>query len=95
MRTTVAVLDHRLVRVEVERDDEGAGAVGRRKRLRLPAARRQPQRGVLELWLRRGELYSELAKHLAVRVERLARVAPSFVRERRPGHGLRLTARDR
>ena len=53
---TGAVLDHGLVRVQVKRSDDRAGAVGRRQRKRLPAARAQPQGGVLELWLGRREL---------------------------------------
>ena len=61
------VLDDRLVRVQVERDADRAGAVRRRQRQRLPAARGQPQRGVLELGLRRRERDRELAEHLRVR----------------------------
>ena len=51
---------------------ERAGAVGGGQRQRLPAARGQPQRGVLELRLGRGERDGELAENLRVGVERVA-----------------------
>ena len=72
----VAVLGDRLVGVQVERDDERARAVGRRQRRRLPAARGQPQRRVLELRLGRRQRRRQLAEHLRVRVQRVARRAP-------------------
>ena len=71
------MLDHLPVRVEVERDDERAGAVGGGQRRRLPAARGQAKRGVLELGLGRGERRGELAEHLGVGVQRVAGRAPS------------------
>ena len=80
-RAPVAVLDDRLVRVQVERDDERPRAVGRRQRQRLPAARGQAQRGVLELRLGRRERHRELAEHLRVRVQRVAGRAPRLVGE--------------
>jgi len=45
--STAAVLDHGLVRAQVKRCDNRAGAVGRGQRERLPAPRAQPQGGVL------------------------------------------------
>ncbi len=68
----VAVLGDRLVALEVERDDDRAGAVGRRQRERLPPARAQPQGGVLELRLGRGERRGQLAEDLRVGVQRVA-----------------------
>ena len=74
--STAAVLDHGLVRAQVKGCDDRAGAVGRGQRKRLPAARAQPQGGVLELRLGRGKLHRELSEHLRVRVERVAGRAP-------------------
>jgi hypothetical protein len=75
----VAVLGDGLAAVQVERDDERPGAVGRRQRVRLPAARRQAQRGVLQLRLGRREHGGELAEDLRVRVDRVERRAPRLV----------------
>jgi hypothetical protein len=80
-RAAVAVLNDRLVGVQVERDDDRAGAVRRRKRAGLPPARRQPERGVQQLRLGRRERGGELAQHLRVGVQRLARLAPVLVRQ--------------
>ena len=86
------MLGERLVRVQVERAHERTRAVGRRQRQRLPAARAQAQRGVLELGLRRRERNGELAEHLRVRVQRVARLTPLPVGELGPprGHAGRL-----
>ncbi len=78
-RTPVAVLGDRFVRMQVERHDERAGAVGRRQHAGLPAPRGQPQRGVLQLRLGRRERDRELAEHLGMRVQRVARRAPVLV----------------
>ena len=64
--------------------DERAGAVGRRQRQRLPAARAQPQRRVLELGLRGRKRRSQLPEHLRVGVERVEGRMPLLVRQRRP-----------
>jgi DNA-binding transcriptional LysR family regulator len=50
------VFDDRLMAVQVQCHDQRPRAVRRRQRRRLPAARGQPQRRVLELWLRRRQL---------------------------------------
>src|SRR5207247_1292482 len=88
-----AVLDDRLVGAQIEGGNDGPRAVGRRQRKRLPAARAQPQGGVLELGLRRGKLHRELSEHLRMRVERVAGRAPRVVGERWPpvGHGFNAT----
>ena len=78
-RSTVGVLGDRVVGVQVERDDQRAGAVGRRQRQGLPPAPAEAQSGVLELRLGRGERHRELAEHLGVRVQRVAGGAPRFV----------------
>ncbi len=57
---------------QVQRDDERAGAVRRGQRQRLPAARSLSERGVLQLWLRRGERGGKLSQNLRVRVQRVA-----------------------
>jgi hypothetical protein len=72
---------------QVKGCDDRAGAVGRGQRERLPAARAQPQRGVLQLRLGRGKLHGELSEHLRVRVERVAGRAPGAVAERSPHVG--------
>ena len=82
-----AVLDDGLVRVQVKRRDDRARAVGRRQRLRLPAARAEPQGGVLELRRGRGQLHCELSEHLGVRVEGVAGRAPRAVGETPPFEG--------
>ena len=84
VNATVAVLDERLVRAEIQRDHEGARAVRGGECEGLPAACGEPQRGVLELRLGRRERGSELAENLRVRVERVARWTPRLVGERRP-----------
>ena len=75
----VAVLDHGLMSAQVEGRDERARPVRGGERKRLPAPCGQPQRGVLELWLGRGELDRELPEHLRVGVERVACLAPPAV----------------
>ena len=57
------------------------GAVRRRQRRRLPAARRQTQRGVLELRARRREHRRELAEHLGV-ARAACRTSRSIARSR-------------
>src|SRR6185437_5434794 len=84
MRATVDVLDHDFVPMQVERDAERAGSVRGRERRSLPAAYAQPQGGVLQLRLRRRQLRSELAEHLRVRVQRVARRRPLVVSQRGP-----------
>jgi hypothetical protein len=83
-----AVLDHRAVAVQVERDPERARPVGRGQRGRLEPPRRQPQRRVLQLRLGRGERRRQLAQHLRVGVQRVAGVLPIGVGRKR-GPGLR------
>ena len=65
----VGVLHHRLVPVQVERDDQGAGAIRRGQRGGFPAPGGQPERGVLELGLGRGQPDGQLAEHLSMRVQ--------------------------
>ncbi len=84
---TVTVLRDRLVSVEVERHHKRARAVGGGQRGGLPAARGQPQRGVLELGLGRSERRRELPEHLGVGVKRVAGVLPRRVGKRGPGGG--------
>jgi len=74
-----------------ERDPD-AGA-GRRQRQRLPPARGEAQRRVLQLGLGGRQRHGELAQHLGVRVKRVARLAPLLVGQGRPpaGHGHTLT----
>ena len=90
--TPVAVLDDRFVAAQVERDHQRARAVGRRQRQRLPAACAQPQSRVLKLRLRRSERHRQLAQHLRVRVQRVARRAPGLEGKRRPAHRTTATA---
>ena len=52
---------------------------------RLPPARGEPQRRVLQLRLGRRQRHAELAEHLRVRVQRVARGGPVVVGEGRPG----------
>ena len=66
-------------RVQVERDDKRAGAVGRRQRQRLPPTRAQAQGGVLELGFRRCKRRRELAQDLRVRMKGVARRPPGVV----------------
>ncbi len=79
-RAAVAVLHERLVMAQIEGGDDRPGAVGRRQRRGLPAARGQPQRGVLQLWLLGRQRHCELAEHLRVRVQRVARRVPLLIR---------------
>jgi hypothetical protein len=82
-----AVLDQSLVRAQVKGCDECAGAVGRRQRKRLPAARAEPQGRVLELRLGWGELHRKLSERLRMRMERVAGGAPGSVAQRWPAVG--------
>ena len=84
MHTPVDVLDQCLVGVKVERDAEGAGAVGRRQRRGFPSPCRQAKRCMLELRLRWSEDHGKLAEHLRVGVQRVARRAPGVVGQLRP-----------
>ena len=90
-RAPVAVLDDRIVALQIERNDERARSVGCRQREGLPSPRREPQRGVLQLWLGRSQCDRQLPEHLRVRVQRVAGGLPRLVREhdprsRRGGH---------
>jgi putative spermidine/putrescine transport system ATP-binding protein len=76
-----AVLDDRLVDPQVQRDNQGSGAVGRGQRRGLPAPCRQPQRRVLQLRLGRRQLHRELAEDLGMRVQGVTRRAPLLIRE--------------
>ncbi len=89
----VGVLHYRLVPVQVERGDQGAGAVRGRQRGGFPAPRGQPERGVLELGLGRGQPDGQLAEHLGMRVQGVAGCLPVLIRARRParGHGSSLS----
>ena len=84
VRSTVGVLGDGVVAVEVQRDDQCAGAVGRRQRQGLPPAPAQAQRGVLQLRLRRGQHRRELAEDLRVGVHGVAGRAPRLVGKRQP-----------
>ena len=84
LRSTVGVLGDRVMGVQVERNDQRAGAVGSRQRQGLPPACAEAQRGVLELRLFRGEGDRELAEDLRVRVQRVAGCTPRLVGKRRP-----------
>jgi hypothetical protein len=72
------VLDHGLVCVQVQRDDERAEPSGAGSGS-SPNARGQAQGGVLALWLSRRQLRGDLPQHLRVRVERVAGLAPVLV----------------
>ena len=89
-----AALDDRLVAAQIERDDDRARTIGRRQGSGLPATGGQPQRGVLELRLGRGEGHRQLAQHLRVGVQRVARFAPGAVGELGPplGHAVHATS---
>ena len=84
---TVAVLGDRDVGAQVQRHDQGARPVRGRQGSGLPAPGGQPQRRVLELWLRRREPDGELAEHLRVGVQRVAGGGPAVIGERGPGVG--------
>src|SRR4029077_9518619 len=76
LRAPVAVLHDGGVLAQVERDDKRARTVGRGQRGGLPAARGQPQRGVLKLGLRRRQDHGELAEDLRVGVQGVTGGAP-------------------
>ena len=88
----VAMFHDGLMGVQVESRHDRAAAVRCRQCERLPPARRQPQGGVLQLRLGRGELDGQLAEELSVRVQGVAGLAPAVVRERgqRPRHAVSL-----
>ena len=77
----VAVLDDRFVAAQVERHCERTGTVGRRQRQRLPPAHAEAQRRVLKLRLGWGKSNRQLAEHLRVPMQRVARRAPLLVRQ--------------
>ena len=89
-----AVLDHRLVPVQVQRGDQRAGTVRCGQRRGFPAARGQPQGRVLQLGFGWRELHRQLAEDLGVRVQRVAGRAPPIVRNRRPPGHLRTVAKN-
>ena len=62
VRSTVGVVGHGVVAVQVQRDDQCAGAVWRRQWQGLPPAPAQAQRGVLQLWLRRASIAASLPR---------------------------------
>ena len=80
----VDVLDQGLVGAKVERDAEGARAVGRWQRCGFPAAGGETERGVLQLRLGWSEDHRKLAEDLCVCVQRVARRGPGVVGQRRP-----------
>ena len=82
--TTVDMFDDDFVPMQVERDAERTGTVGSRERRGLPSARGQAQGAVLQLRLRWCQLRSQLAEHLRVRVQRVARRRPIVVSKRGP-----------
>ena len=79
-----AVFDNRRMPVKIECDDQCPRAVRRGQRRGLPPPRRQSQRGVLELWLGRSEANRQLAEQLGMCVQRVARLTPRRIRDRRP-----------
>ncbi len=85
----VAVLGHRLVIVQVECRNERTRSVACREREGLPSSCGETQRRVLQLRLGRGQRDGELAEHLRVRVQRVARGPPCLVGERNPLLGRR------
>jgi hypothetical protein len=87
----VRVLDQGLVGPQIEHDDKRSGAVGRRQQTRFPPSRREPQRRVLKLRLRRSQRHRELAEDLGVRVQRVAGRAPPLIRHGRPLAGHQVT----
>ncbi len=96
LHTPVAVLDERLMDVQVQGGDERARSIGRGKWSGLPATRGQPQRRVLELRLRWSERHRQLAQDLGVSVQRVAGLAPVLVGELRPRpHGTRIGRSER
>jgi hypothetical protein len=92
MGTAVSVLDHRVMVVQIEDDDERTRTVWRRQRRRLKPAGREAQGRVLELWFGWRQRHRELAEHLGVRVQRVARVTPGVVGQIGPFHTIHFTA---
>jgi hypothetical protein len=72
-------LDGQLVILQIERHDEAPGAARGRQRGRLPPARRQPQRRMLELRLGWCERHRKLAEELGMRVQGVAGLRPGLV----------------
>jgi hypothetical protein len=75
----VAVFDDGLMAVNIENDDDCSGLVWCGQWERLPPSCCEPERGVLELRLRRGQACGELSEHLDVGVEGVAGCAPLLV----------------
>ena len=84
VRSTVAVLSHGMMVMQIQRDDQGAGTIWGGQRKGLPAAPAQAQRSVLKLRLGRRQRCGELAEHLSVCVKGVACCGPCLVREREP-----------
>src|SRR4029077_7200720 len=77
---------------KVEPGDDRTGAIGGRQHRRLPSPRGQAKGSVLQLRLRKSELYRELSEDLGVGVERVAGRAPRLIGELGPlrSHALTL-----
>ena len=82
---SVAVFDDGVVGVEVEGNDERAGAVGGGERRGFPAAGGEAKGGVLELRFGWRQRDGELPEDLGVGVQGVAGVPPCFVRQCWPG----------
>src|SRR5262249_34861772 len=80
----IDVLDHCLVRMQIEHDTEPPGIVRGGQQRCLPATCRQAKRAVPELGLGLSENDGQLAEHLRMRVQGVARGAPGLVRQGRP-----------
>jgi hypothetical protein len=65
---SVAVLNYRLVTLEVERHHQCARRIRGGQRASLPATGRESERGVLELGFRRRQPGGQLAQHLRMGV---------------------------
>ena len=81
----VTVLDPGFVEPQVKDDDQGSRTIRGGQRQGLPSARRQAQRRVLKLRLRRGQLRRQLAQDLGVGVQRVTRRVPLLIGQHGPG----------
>ena len=82
---SIGVLHERLVGAEVQPGDDRAGTVRRREDVGLPPARTETKGSMLQLRLGRCQLDCQLPKDLRVGVERVAGLAPVFIRQGWPG----------